>query len=90
MAEVDRNKAFERTVNFVMHADQLTEKWTRLLVTVESCLFVAAVALTLWTGSEVAILIVFVAAFFVAAIRLRTESLGSARCFETFPINFRK
>jgi len=52
MSEVGRNKAFDRAVDLVVHADDLTNQWTGRLIAVQTSLVVAEAALLVWKGDQ--------------------------------------
>lgn len=67
MSTVSNDKAFDRAIDLVMHADKVTDLWTGRLLTLQSGLFTAAGALLLWKGTPLSAVVILASALITAA-----------------------
>ncbi|HXX35214.1 MAG TPA: hypothetical protein VEM15_12145 [Thermodesulfobacteriota bacterium] len=52
MSNVNADKAFDRAVDLVVHADKVTNMWVGRLVAVQTSLVIAEGALLVWKGNQ--------------------------------------
>ena len=71
MSNVNVDKAFDRSIDLIVHADQVTNMWMGRLVALQTSLAIAEGALLVWKGSQSGrIISLFVALIGVIAIVL--------------------
>ena len=61
MSKVSADLAFERAIDLIKHADELTDRWTARLVATQTSLVIAEGALLGWRANTPGVLVILVA-----------------------------